>query len=48
MKYNLSTDHPLTDSACKEATGKTIKQWFDWLDGVDALVHARQSPQQRL
>ncbi len=42
MKYDIRTDNPLTDAACKEATGRTLKQWFDWLDGVDALKIGRR------
>ncbi|MCC7477296.1 SRPBCC domain-containing protein [bacterium] len=32
MKCELKSDYPLTDSACKEATGRTIKQWHELLD----------------
>lgn len=36
MLCKLATDHPVTDAACKAATGRTFKQWhamFDELGG---------------
>lgn len=29
MKIELASDHPLTDEACKKATGKTLTEWSD-------------------
>jgi uncharacterized protein YndB with AHSA1/START domain len=34
MQYKAVTEFPLTDAACKEATGKTLKQWYAWLDAL--------------
>ena len=28
MKFDLTLDHPVTDSECKKATGKTMKEWY--------------------
>ena len=48
MKCDLKTDNPLTDAACKEATGRTLKQWFDWLDGLGALKLGRRESSSRI
>ncbi len=32
MKVAYKSDHPVTDAACKKATGKTLKQWIAELD----------------
>ncbi|GMV88926.1 MAG: hypothetical protein AMXMBFR81_18570 [Chthonomonas sp.] len=42
MKVNNVPDHPLTDEACKAATGKTFADWFAELDAMDALKKGRR------
>ncbi len=32
MKIDMKPDFPVTDDACKRATGKTMKQWFDEIE----------------
>ncbi|MCH8274172.1 MAG: SRPBCC domain-containing protein [Armatimonadetes bacterium] len=32
MKFALKPDHPVTDPACKQETGKTFKDWYAWID----------------
>jgi uncharacterized protein YndB with AHSA1/START domain len=34
MKVLLKSDYPVTDEACKDATGKTISEWFAVIDGL--------------
>ena len=34
MKVENLTDQPLTNEACKAATGKTMEEWFEVLDGL--------------
>ena len=34
MKVTVASDHPLTDEACKAATGKTFQEWFEVIDGL--------------
>lgn len=41
MKYQLESDHPVTDAAAKAATGKTLAQWFAELDKLDGLKLGR-------
>ncbi|MCZ6816427.1 MAG: DUF4287 domain-containing protein, partial [Planctomycetota bacterium] len=35
MQVVFKADQPVTDAACKKATGKTLKQWFSQLDKRD-------------
>lgn len=42
MQVANRPDHPLEDAACKEATGKTIAQWFAELDAFGALDKGRR------
>ncbi len=35
MQVVFKPDQPVTDAACKKATGKTLKQWFSQLDKRD-------------
>ncbi len=42
MKITNQPDHPVTDAECKNATGKTLKQWFKDLDAADALKLGRR------
>jgi len=42
MQVVNKSDFPLTDAACKQATGKTIVQWFTELDGKDGLELGRR------
>jgi uncharacterized protein YndB with AHSA1/START domain len=32
MVFDLQPDFPVTDAACKEATGKTLTEWYAYLD----------------
>lgn len=44
MEIDNKPDHELTDDACKAATGKTLGQWYEFLDENDALgIGRRQS-----
>lgn len=43
MKYNIKSDHPVTNEAAKAATGKTLNQWFAELDKQDALKQGRRA-----
>ncbi len=43
MKYNLESDHPVTNESAKAATGKTLDQWFAELDGWDGLKKGRRA-----
>ena len=43
MKYNPKSDHPVTNGAAKEATGKTLDQWFAELDKADGLKLGRRA-----
>ena len=31
MKYSAASEFPLTDEACREATGRTFSQWYEWI-----------------
>lgn len=42
MRYTLESEHPLTDEACRAATGKTFAQWYSELDAQDALKLGRR------
>lgn len=42
MKVNYQPDQPLTNEACKAATGKTMDEWYAVLDGIDALKKGRR------
>jgi uncharacterized protein YndB with AHSA1/START domain len=42
MKVENRPDNPYTDEACKAATGKTIAQWYDEFDAMDALKLGRR------
>lgn len=41
MKYQLESDHPVTDTASQAATGKTLAQWFAELDKLNGLKLGR-------
>lgn len=43
MKYNLESDHPVTNESAKAATGKTLDQWFAELDRWDGLKKGRRA-----
>lgn len=43
MKYQLKSDHPVTNEASKADTGKTLDQWFRELDDWDGLKKGRRS-----
>ena len=42
MKVSNTPDHPVTDEACKAATGKTFTEWFKHLDSIDGLKIGRR------
>lgn len=42
MKINYQPDQPLTDDACKAATGKTMDEWYVLLDEFDGLKKGRR------
>lgn len=43
MQCRIETEHPLTDSACQAATGRTLAEWFSLLDGREALKAGRRA-----
>jgi uncharacterized protein YndB with AHSA1/START domain len=43
MKYELASDHPVTNEAAKAATGKTLDQWYAILDAQDGLKQGRRA-----
>jgi uncharacterized protein YndB with AHSA1/START domain len=43
MKYKLQSDQPVTNESAKQATGKTLDQWFKELDTWDGLKKGRRS-----
>jgi hypothetical protein len=42
MKIDLSPDFPVTDDACREATGKSLGEWFDAIAGVPEYAGKRR------
>ncbi len=48
MKVENKPDFPVTDEACKKATGKTLKQWFKELDKIDGLKIGRRAGTQKI
>lgn len=42
MKVTLTPDNPVTDEACKAATGKTLGEWFAAIDAMDGLKIGRR------
>ena len=48
MKVKNNPDYPVTDEACKEATSKTFKEWFQFLDGIDGLKLRRRESMQHM
>ena len=48
MKVVNKPDCPITDAACKKATGKTLKQWFKELDAMDGLKKGRRACTQHI
>jgi uncharacterized protein YndB with AHSA1/START domain len=48
VKVNNKSDFPVTDAACKKATGKTLKQWFGELDKINGLEKGRRLGVQHL
>lgn len=48
MKVINKPDFPVTDAECKKATGKTLKQWFRELDGMDGLKQGRRAGTQHI
>ena len=48
MKVANKSDFPITDAACKKATGKTLKQWFKELDAMDGVKKGRRACTQHI
>ena len=48
MKIDHTPDFPVTDEACKQAAGKTLKVWFKELDKMDALAKGRRETTQSI
>ncbi len=42
MKVNFQSEYPLTDEACREATGKTLSEWYAEIDAIDGLAKGRR------
>ncbi len=42
MKVEFASDSPVTDAACKNASGKSLKQWFSEIDSRDDLKTRRR------
>ncbi len=42
MKVAFTSDFPVTDAACKQASGKSLKDWFKEIDGRDDLQAKRR------
>ncbi|MCC6403532.1 MAG: SRPBCC domain-containing protein [Fimbriimonadaceae bacterium] len=42
MKVSNTPDHPVTDEACKAATGKSFAEWFLVLDEIGGLEKGRR------
>jgi uncharacterized protein YndB with AHSA1/START domain len=43
MICKLESEHPVTDAACKDATGRTLAQWYSVLDSRGALKDGRRN-----
>ena len=48
MKVTNTPDHPVTDEACKAATGKSMAEWFQELDSIGALKMGRRDSVQHM
>lgn len=48
MKVKNAPDSPVDDASCKAATGKTLQEWFAWLDSIDALKLGRRESVNRV
>ena len=48
MRITNKSDFPVTDAACKSATGKTLKQWFKELDRIQGLKIGRRASTQHI
>lgn len=42
MKVSFGSDNPITDAACRKATGRTLKEWFKALDDQSELRSKRR------
>src|SRR4051812_27292591 len=43
MKVILQSDHPVTDEACKAATGRTFEEWFTEIDTLPGRPVGRKA-----
>lgn len=42
MRIDCRTEHPFTDEACREATGKSIQEWYEILDARGGTAPGRR------
>lgn len=42
MKVIAKSQNPITDDACKAATGKTLTEWYAYLDGLADSIKGRR------
>ncbi|MDA1230884.1 MAG: SRPBCC domain-containing protein [Planctomycetota bacterium] len=42
MKVQLTSDFPVTDAACRKATGKSLKEWYKAIDSQGDLKSKRR------
>lgn len=42
MQVEFTSDFPVSDAACRKATGKTLKEWFAILDGKPDINRQRR------
>jgi uncharacterized protein YndB with AHSA1/START domain len=43
MQVNIQSTNPVTDAAAKKDTGRTLKEWFAFLDANDGLAKGRRN-----
>lgn len=43
MKVVNKPDHPVTTEECKTATGKSLEEWFEFLDSIDGIKKGRRN-----
>lgn len=48
MQIENKPDFPVTDEACKAATGRTLKEWFKELDKIDGVKQGRRASVQHM
>lgn len=43
MKIDLTPEHPVTDDACREATGHDMAHWFAWIESKGLAAKRRDA-----